>query len=87
MLLHVHKKTWTEGLKLVDFNEHEKDTEKVIKSMVELAKTYNKMVQEEGKTSREQYQLANVGKLDPKRHLETSVENLMGSKCESKHLE
>ncbi|KAF0971813.1 hypothetical protein FDP41_010036 [Naegleria fowleri] len=79
MLLHVHKKTWTEGLKLVDFNEHEKETEKVLKSMVELAKTYNKMIQEEGKTSREQYQLANVGKLDPKRHLESSVEALMGS--------
>ncbi|KAL9658480.1 hypothetical protein ABK040_006020 [Willaertia magna] len=77
MLLHVHKKTWTEGLKLQPFEEHDKENEKVMKSLVELAKQYNKMVQEEGKTTREQFQLQNVGKLDAKRHIEGNVEQLM----------
>ncbi|KAL0479135.1 26S proteasome subunit Rpn11 [Acrasis kona] len=78
MLLNVHKKTWTEGLKLEKFDEHEKNNEKMLLNMVELAKSYNKMLQEEAKTTREQFAIQNVGKLDPKRHLENDVEKLMG---------
>jgi len=79
MLLNVHKKTWTEGLKLEKFDEHEKNNEKMLLNMVELAKSYNKMLQEEAKTTREQFAIQNVGKLDPKRHLENDVEKLMGN--------
>ena len=45
--------------------------------MVGLSKEYNNRVQqEEGKTS-EELVVANVGKIDPKRHLENHVSDLM----------
>jgi 26S proteasome regulatory subunit N11 len=47
--------------------------------MLELAKTYNKAVQEEEKTTKEKLIIQNVGKLDPKRHLEEDVKQLMTS--------
>lgn len=48
-------------------------------SLLELAKSYQKAVQDEDKTTPEKQAIANVGKLDPKRHLEVDVQTLMGS--------
>lgn len=79
MLLNVHKKTWTEGLKIADFNEYEKSNTNTLKNLVLLAKSYNKMLQEEAKTTREKFEIQNVGKLDAKRHLAQDVESLMSS--------
>jgi len=45
--------------------------------MVKLSKDYNERVQqEEGKTE-EEFIVANVGKVDPKRHLENHVAELL----------
>lgn len=45
--------------------------------MVTLSRDYNERVQqEEGKTA-EELIVANVGKIDPKRHLENNVADLM----------
>lgn len=79
MLLNVHKKGWAEGLKVQKFDDVEKSNEKILKEMVDLAKSYNKMVIEEGKVSREKFIVQSVGKLDAKRHLEQNVEKLMVS--------
>ncbi len=47
--------------------------------MLKLSKDYNERVQEEeGKTAEERI-VANVGKIDPKRHLESDVATLMAS--------
>lgn len=79
MLLNVHKKGWTEGLKLQKFDDVEKNNEKLLKEMADLAKSYNKMIQEEAKTTKEKYVVQSVGKLDAKRHLEQDVEKIMHS--------
>jgi len=79
MLLNVHKKTWTEGLSLSKFEEHQNTNEKTIESMVKLAKSYNKMIQEEGKVEKKKLEILNVGKLDAKRHLQQDVDLLMSS--------
>lgn len=50
-----------------------------IQEMLELAKTYNKAIQDEEKLSKEKLAIANVGKMDPKRHLTQDVEQLMTS--------
>jgi len=47
--------------------------------MLDLAINYNKAVQEEGKLSPEKLAIANVGKLDAKKHLQADVEKLMSS--------
>jgi len=77
MLLNLHKKTWTDGLLLENFESHEKTNEKLVAEMVTLAKNYNKSVQEEDKLTQEKKAIMHVGKLDPKRHLGQDVEKLM----------
>lgn len=77
MLLNLHKKTWTQGLRVTDADEHAKRNEKTVSHMLSLAKQYNKRLEEEEGKTQEELVVANVGKVDPKRHLESSVEELM----------
>lgn len=77
MLLNLHKKTWTKGLEVTKFDEHAKSNEKTVAELLDLAQKYKKrLAEEEGKT-KEEKAVMNVGKLDPKKHLEISVEELM----------
>merc|ERR1712194_567656 len=79
MLMNLHKRNWTSGLSLENFDDHQLSNETVVEKMLKLTTDYNERVkQEEGKTS-EQILVDNVGKIDPKRHLETSVTDLMSS--------
>ncbi|KAK7060495.1 multicatalytic endopeptidase [Paramarasmius palmivorus] len=78
MLMNLHKRNWTEGLKLRDFNVHKESNEKSIKAMLTLSEAYNKSVQEESTLTPEQLKTRHVGKQDPKRHLEDAVEKAMG---------
>ena len=47
--------------------------------MLTLAKNYDKALEEEEKMTPEQLAIKNVGKQDPKRHLEEKVDNVMTS--------
>jgi len=78
MLMNLHKRNWTEGLKLRDFKLHKENNEKAIKSMLSLSEAYNKSVQEESTLSADELKTRHVGKQDPKRHLEEAVEKAMG---------
>lgn len=79
MLMNLHKRNWTAGLQVQKYEEHQKSTVEIVEKMVKLTRDYNERVQqEEGKTV-EQITVDNVGKIDPKRHLETSVVDLMSS--------
>eukprot|EP01100_Stratorugosa_tubuloviscum_P012943 TRINITY_DN628_c3_g1_i1.p1 TRINITY_DN628_c3_g1~~TRINITY_DN628_c3_g1_i1.p1 ORF type:complete len:308 (+),score=165.70 TRINITY_DN628_c3_g1_i1:60-983(+) len=77
MLLNLHKRKWTDGLRLQKFDQQEESNDKIVSSILELAKLYHKMVQEEKNTPPEKLALQNVGKLDAKKHLESDVEKLM----------
>jgi len=79
MLLNLHKKKWTDGLTVQKFDQHSQHNEKTVQTLLELAKNYQKAVNEEDKTTPEKQAIANVGKLDPKRHLEVDVQSLMAS--------
>jgi len=79
MLMNLNKRNWTTGLTVEKFEDHQKKTEDVVEKMLKLTKDYNERVQqEEGKTA-EQVLVDNVGKIDPKRHLEASVSDLMSA--------
>jgi len=66
-------------LTLTKFDVHTQENEKIVKQMVQLVKAYNKSVQEEDKLSKEKLIVQRVGKLDPKKHLEQSVSDLMSN--------
>lgn len=79
MLMNLHKRNWTSGLTISRFEHLQENNEELVEKMLKLSKDYNERVQEEeGKTS-EQILVENVGKIDPKRHLESSVADLMSS--------
>lgn len=78
MLLNLHKKKWMDSLSVRNFEEHSKQNEDTVTSMLELAKSYDKAVQEEQKLTPEELIIARVGKRDAKKHLESDVAKLMG---------
>jgi len=79
MLMNLHMRNWTTGLSLEKFEDHQLSSEQHVQKMLQLAKDYNERVQQEEGKSSEQILVDNVGKIDPKRHLETSVADLMSS--------
>lgn len=79
MLGNLHKSNWTEGLRLADFEEHKHGNQATVKSMLGLAENYQKSLDEESTLTPEQLKTHYVGKQDPKRHLEDTVEKSMGN--------
>ena len=79
MLANLHKKKWTEGLTIPQYDEHAKDNETFVKELLDLAKGYHKSLQEEEEVPAEKLVVQKVGKLDPKKHLEQNVQKLLSS--------
>ncbi|PKI85721.1 multicatalytic endopeptidase [Malassezia vespertilionis] len=79
MLGNLHKRNWTQGLRLEDFDEHKHQNQESVKRMLRLAEEYQKSVKDEENVSQEQSKTQFVGRQDPKRHLEDEVETSMGS--------
>lgn len=78
MLMNMYKKQWSTGLQLNKFEEHKAKTEEALSDMARLSKSYVERVGEEEGKSQEDVEVANVGKVDPRKHLEMHVEELMG---------
>jgi 26S proteasome regulatory subunit N11 len=78
MLLNLHKAKWTEGLHVADFNEHTKENKKNIEALKNFTKDYKKAINDEEKMTKEKLIVHKVGKLDAKKHLESSVTAMMG---------
>lgn len=79
MLLNLSKKTWTTGLSLQQFDQHQDDNEKIVKELKSLTDRYDKAVIEEQDMPPEKRVVANVGKTDAKKHLASNVTALMSS--------
>lgn len=77
MLLNLNKSKWSSGLKVSKFDDHEKENEKVMLELKELATKYEKSVIEEDKLTAQELVVKNVGRRDPKKHLSEGVQKLM----------
>lgn len=73
MLLNVHKDDWASGLQISNFGEKEKNNEQAVEQLVRLATAYTSRVAEEKELTEEQLKTRYVGKQDPKKHLEETV--------------
>jgi 26S proteasome regulatory subunit N11 len=79
MLSNLNKKTWTQGLAASKYEKHAKNNLETMTKFGKLAKQYNqRLIDEDGKTA-EELIVDNVGKIDPKKHLEHNVEDIMGA--------
>eukprot|EP00320_Phaeocystis_rex_P000567 CAMPEP_0119072516 /NCGR_PEP_ID=MMETSP1178-20130426/58406_1 /TAXON_ID=33656 /ORGANISM="unid sp, Strain CCMP2000" /LENGTH=311 /DNA_ID=CAMNT_0007054525 /DNA_START=86 /DNA_END=1021 /DNA_ORIENTATION=+ len=79
MLMNLHKKTWTDGLKLQDYVQHADDTVKTVTDMKELSDAYEKAVKQETELTADELLVATVGKVDAKKRIEDSVLELMST--------
>jgi len=79
MLMNLNKSNWTSGLKVAKFEDFAATTENTVDQMLKLSAAYNERIQESANKTEAEIEIQNVGKLDPKRHLETAVADLMGS--------
>jgi len=79
MLLNLSKKRWTDGLSLTDFEAHTGANEKLVQNLKGLSEKYIKAVKEEEELPHEKRVVANVGKMDAKKHMQQSVQTLMSS--------
>lgn len=77
MLLNLSKKSWTDAMTLNNYGEVCSANQKSAEQILALAKAYSKSLEEEEKMTPQQLAIKNVGKRDPKRHLEEEVENIM----------
>ena len=77
MLMNLHRKDWSSGLMIKNYQLSQKRCEQTLTDMAKLSKNYaEKVKEEEGKTP-EEIEVMNVGKIDPRRHLESDVHDLM----------
>lgn len=77
MLLNLNKKDWTQTMQLRPFKEHAEDNQKTLAKMLALAQAYKKALEEEETMTPEQKAIKNVGKQDPKRHLEDATHSIL----------
>eukprot|EP01147_Barroeca_monosierra_P000872 gene872-4142_t len=77
MLLNLHKHSWEYGLTLEDYERHSENNTKIVQEMLDLAKLYNKSVEEEMSLKPEQLAIRHHGKKNPKRHLSEKIDVLM----------
>ncbi len=79
MLLNLHKKTWSQGLQVKNAKDFAKKNQETMEKLHSLAKNYAQRLDEEGGKTEEELEVINVGKIDPKKHLEAGVEELMAN--------
>jgi len=79
MLMNLHKKTWTDGLKVGDYVQHADETVKTVTEMKELSDAYEKAVKQETELTAEALLVATVGKVDAKKRMEDNVLELMST--------
>mmetsp|Transcript_4388 Transcript_4388/g.5537 ORF Transcript_4388/g.5537 Transcript_4388/m.5537 type:complete len:306 (+) Transcript_4388:239-1156(+) len=77
MLSNVHAKSWSSGLVNKKFKDHSHKNSAMVKSMLKLAKDYNERVKDEEVKTAQEIIIENVGKVDPKRHLQEETSELM----------
>jgi len=77
MLLNLHKKRWTDGLSLTNFEQLTDTNQATLERMLSLATAYAKWLRDEATQSADERAIANVGKQEPKRHLADAVDTVL----------
>ena len=79
MLTNLGKRNWVSSLTVTPFAQHTGQTEHTVERMLALSVHYQDRIALEAHKTDDQILVESVGKIDPKRHLEAAVADLMGS--------
>jgi len=77
MLLNLNKVGWSKALKMQDYEQQKKDTVETLQKLEKLTSEYNKWIQEENKQTAKEFVVSSVGKMNPKTHLLSTIEDTM----------
>ena len=77
MLLNLNKVNWAQSLKLKDYEAHKKSNIETMKRLEKLTLDYNKWIQEENKQTEKEFVVSSVGKMNPKNHLISNIDDVM----------
>lgn len=77
MLLNLNKVNWSSSLKLKDYEGHKQQNVDTMKTLKRLTDQYNKWIQEENKQTMKEFAVSSVGKLNPKTHLMSNIDDAM----------
>jgi 26S proteasome regulatory subunit N11 len=77
MLLNLHKNKWSSGLVLEPFDKHAGQNEGDLKELKELVGKYKDQIQDESKMSAEEFLVKKTGKVDAKKRLELTANEVM----------
>lgn len=83
MLLNLYKQKWNSGLKLKNQTEITQNTAENFSKVGKWCEEWSKRIEEETEKDKKQLTIKNTGKIDPKRHInetleETLNENILG---------
>lgn len=77
MLLNLYKTNWTKNIKLKDTKKSEKNNVSMLEEMEKLSEKYIDYLKDENKKSKNEFYLQNIGKINPKKHLNEISEKLI----------
>ena len=79
MLTNLGKRNWVSSLLVTPYADHTKKSQQIVTKMVALSTQYQERIQSEMNKTAQEILVESVGKIDPKRHLEMAVNDLMGA--------
>jgi 26S proteasome regulatory subunit N11 len=79
MLTNLGKRNWVSSLLVTPYADHTKKSQQLVTKMVALSTQYQERIQNEMNKTAQEILVESVGKIDPKRHLEMAVNDLMGA--------
>lgn len=77
MLLNLNKVNWSQALKQRCYEDNKKSNIETMKTFKRLTADYNKWILEENKTTAKEFAVSSVGKMNPKNHLMSNVDDVM----------
>jgi len=79
MLLNLNKSSWANSLKLDDYTDQHTRNVDSLKKLAKLSEQYIKWIDEETKKSTDEFEVASVGKMNPKLHLFKETEESLNT--------
>ena len=77
MLLNLNKVNWSKALKQKVYEDQHKYNVETMQKLEKLTVDYNKWIQEENKQTEKEFVVSSVGKMNPKNHLMSNIDDIM----------